>query len=327
MGRDLRRPAGPLFAATLMATLVAIAAGALLGELDLAPSWPAHGWLVTLALTSQVVGWLLIALALPRLPASLTSIVLTVQPVGSVLLGIVLLGEEPAPLQLAGVALIVARHRRGDAPGPREPTFERRVDGDDRCSCAPRSKGKHCRSSIGAPPAWGAPSLGRRPRGHYRPSADDRQRSGRRRAGRAANAARPLHPRRARLDRHAHRLRHLQLRSVHLPRRRRVRQELHRPGRPGRRAEVTTIEGMVDADGGLHPLQEAFWANHGLQCGYCTPGMIMAAADLIARHGPGPISEEEVRHGIEGNLCRCTGYHNIVKAVQAAAEAMGKVTA
>ncbi len=72
------------------------------------PSWPAHGWLLTLALTSQVVGWLLIAVALPRLPASLTSIVLTVQPVGSVLLGIVLLGEDPAPVQLLGVAVIVA---------------------------------------------------------------------------------------------------------------------------------------------------------------------------------------------------------------------------
>ncbi len=108
MGRDLRRPAGPLFAATLVATAVAAVTGGLLGEVDLAPSWPAHGWLFTLALTSQVLGWLLIAVALPRLPASLTSVVLTVQPVGSVLLGIVLLGEDPAPLQLAGVALIVA---------------------------------------------------------------------------------------------------------------------------------------------------------------------------------------------------------------------------
>ncbi|MEY2515796.1 MAG: hypothetical protein QOJ89_3154 [bacterium] len=105
---DLRRPAGPLFGATLVATVVATVAGAALGELDLVPSWPAHGWLVLLALTSQVVGWLLIAAALPRLPASLTSVVLTVQPVGSVLLGIVLLGEDPAPLQLAGVAVIVA---------------------------------------------------------------------------------------------------------------------------------------------------------------------------------------------------------------------------
>lgn len=108
MGRDLRRPAGPLFAATLIATLVAAVAGLLLGEADFAPSWPGHAWLVTLALTSQVLGWLLIAVALPRLPASLTSVVLTVQPVGSVLLGIVLLGEDPAPLQLAGVVVIVA---------------------------------------------------------------------------------------------------------------------------------------------------------------------------------------------------------------------------
>ena len=107
MGRDLRRPAGPLFEATLVATIVAVAAGALLGEVDLVPTWPAHGWLATLALTSQVLGWLLIALALPRLPASLTSVVLTVQPLGSVILGIVLLGEDPAPLQLAGVAIIV----------------------------------------------------------------------------------------------------------------------------------------------------------------------------------------------------------------------------
>ena len=82
-------------------------------------------------------------------------------------------------------------------------------------------------------------------------------------------------------------------------------------------AEITTIEGMAQGDQ-LHPLQEAFWNNHGLQCGYCTPGMIMAAADLLGRN-PTP-TEEEVRHGLEGNLCRCTGYHNIVKAVLDAAE-------
>ena len=81
-------------------------------------------------------------------------------------------------------------------------------------------------------------------------------------------------------------------------------------------AEVLTIEGLA-ADGGLHPLQEAFWDRHGLQCGYCTPGMIMAALDLLERN-PNP-SEEDVRHGLEGNLCRCTGYQNIVKAVLAAA--------
>jgi carbon-monoxide dehydrogenase small subunit len=82
-------------------------------------------------------------------------------------------------------------------------------------------------------------------------------------------------------------------------------------------AEVTTIEGM-GSEGDLHPMQEAFWANHGLQCGYCTPGMIMAGADLIAKN-PDP-SEAEVREALAGNLCRCTGYHNIVKAVLDAAK-------
>jgi aerobic carbon-monoxide dehydrogenase small subunit len=81
--------------------------------------------------------------------------------------------------------------------------------------------------------------------------------------------------------------------------------------------EVTTIEGLAGADGELHPLQQGFWEMHGLQCGYCTPGMIMAAADLLERN-PNP-TEEEIRHGLEGNLCRCTGYHNIVRAVQHAA--------
>ena len=85
-------------------------------------------------------------------------------------------------------------------------------------------------------------------------------------------------------------------------------------------ADVTTIEGMGTVDD-LHPLQEAFWSNHGLQCGYCTPGMIMAAADLLQRN-PSP-SEEQIRHGLEGNLCRCTGYQNIVLAVQDAAGKMG----
>jgi carbon-monoxide dehydrogenase small subunit len=81
-------------------------------------------------------------------------------------------------------------------------------------------------------------------------------------------------------------------------------------------AEVTTIEGLSQ-NGELHPMQQAFWDNHGLQCGYCTPGMIMAGVDLLKRN-PSP-SEEEVRHGLEGNLCRCTGYHNIVKSVLDAA--------
>ena len=84
-------------------------------------------------------------------------------------------------------------------------------------------------------------------------------------------------------------------------------------------AEVTTIEGM-DGERALHPLQEAFWEHHGVQCGYCTPGMIMAAADLLART-PDP-SEHDIREALAGNLCRCTGYQNIVKAVQAAAAQM-----
>jgi aerobic carbon-monoxide dehydrogenase small subunit len=85
-------------------------------------------------------------------------------------------------------------------------------------------------------------------------------------------------------------------------------------------AEITTIEGMGTEDN-LHPMQEAFWNNHGLQCGYCTPGMIMSATALLARN-PNP-TEEEVRQGLEGNLCRCTGYHNIVKSVLDAASKSG----
>jgi carbon-monoxide dehydrogenase small subunit len=84
-------------------------------------------------------------------------------------------------------------------------------------------------------------------------------------------------------------------------------------------AEVTTIEGLAQ-DGNLHPLQEGFWEKHGLQCGFCTPGMIMTACDLL-QHNPNP-TEEEIRHGLEGNLCRCTGYQNIVRAVQYAAAKM-----
>ena len=83
--------------------------------------------------------------------------------------------------------------------------------------------------------------------------------------------------------------------------------------------EVATIEGMAAADGTLHPMQQAFMENHGLQCGYCTPGMVMAATSLL-QENPNP-TEDDVRLGLEGNLCRCTGYHNIVKSVLAAASA------
>jgi drug/metabolite transporter (DMT)-like permease len=107
-GRDLRRPAGPLLDATAVSALVCIPAGALLGELDLTPGWSATGWLVLLALSSQVVGWLLITVSLPRLPAAVTSVLLTIQPVGSVILAAILLGENPSAPQLAGVALVFA---------------------------------------------------------------------------------------------------------------------------------------------------------------------------------------------------------------------------
>ena len=85
-------------------------------------------------------------------------------------------------------------------------------------------------------------------------------------------------------------------------------------------ADVVTIEGLAK-DGALHPMQEAFRENHGLQCGFCTPGMIMTAVDIVRRKG-GDIDEKTIRHELEGNICRCTGYHNIVKAVAAGAAAM-----
>jgi carbon-monoxide dehydrogenase small subunit len=83
-------------------------------------------------------------------------------------------------------------------------------------------------------------------------------------------------------------------------------------------ADVTTLEGLTGSDGELHPVQAAFRAEHGLQCGFCTPGMVMAAVGLLAEN-PDP-TDREVREGLEGNLCRCTGYHNIVRAVRAAAQ-------
>ena len=89
-------------------------------------------------------------------------------------------------------------------------------------------------------------------------------------------------------------------------------------------AQITTIEGLAQ-DGRLHPVQQAFHDNHALQCGFCTPGMIMASVDLL-NHNPSP-SDQEIRHGLEGNLCRCTGYQNIVRAVRQAAEKGAEVTA
>ena len=105
---DIRRPAGPLFAATLSGAVCALLIGAPLGELQLIPTWPAHGWLLILALGVQVAGWMVISISLPRLDAAMTSVLLTIQPVGSVLLGIVILAEAPSAFQLVGVLCILA---------------------------------------------------------------------------------------------------------------------------------------------------------------------------------------------------------------------------
>jgi drug/metabolite transporter (DMT)-like permease len=104
---DLRRPAGPLFDATAVSAVAAAVAGVALGRADFVPSWPHHAWLVLLALSSQVLGWMLISTSLPRLPAAITSILLTIQPVGSMILGAVLLGEQASSLQILGVVAIL----------------------------------------------------------------------------------------------------------------------------------------------------------------------------------------------------------------------------
>jgi drug/metabolite transporter (DMT)-like permease len=115
-GVDLRRPAGPLFDATLVAAVLCVVAGSIIGDARLVPRWPGAGWLIVLALTSQVLGWLLITVSLPRLPAALTSIILCVQPIGSVALGAIIFGEAPSVLQLAGVLVVLAAVVAATAP-------------------------------------------------------------------------------------------------------------------------------------------------------------------------------------------------------------------
>jgi drug/metabolite transporter (DMT)-like permease len=117
-GSDLRRPAGPLFDATATAAVLCVLAGIAIGDARLVPSWPSAGWLVTLAMTSQVLGWLLITSSLPRLPAAITSLLLTVQPVGSVVLAALIFGESPTALQLVGVVLIVSALLTATRPRP-----------------------------------------------------------------------------------------------------------------------------------------------------------------------------------------------------------------
>jgi drug/metabolite transporter (DMT)-like permease len=127
--RDLRRVAGPLFDATAVAAVVCIALGPVSGGIDLVPSWPAHGWLVVLAITSQVAGWLLIVVSLPRVPAALTSVILLLQPVASVGLSAGVLDERPSPLQLLGCAIVLvgvvaATAGRRDRTPKKAPTEE-----------------------------------------------------------------------------------------------------------------------------------------------------------------------------------------------------------
>jgi drug/metabolite transporter (DMT)-like permease len=118
-GADLRRVAGPLFDATFTATLVAVLAGLVVGDADLTPGWPGVGWLIVLALTSQVIGWLLITISLPRVPAAITSLILAVQPIGSVGLAALILGESPSALQLVGVAVVLIAVVVATRPGGR----------------------------------------------------------------------------------------------------------------------------------------------------------------------------------------------------------------
>ncbi|HXO09750.1 MAG TPA: DMT family transporter [Solirubrobacteraceae bacterium] len=118
-GADLRRPAGPLFDATAVGAILSLVAGLVIGDIRLVPTWPSAGWLALLALSSQVFGWLLIATSLPRLPAAMTSMLLTVQPVASVLLAALILAESPSPVQLVGVVFILAALLTASRPGRR----------------------------------------------------------------------------------------------------------------------------------------------------------------------------------------------------------------
>jgi drug/metabolite transporter (DMT)-like permease len=123
-GADLRRPAGPLFDATAAATAVSVVAGLIIGDARLVPVWPGGGWLAVLALTSQVLGWLLITVSLPRLPAAITSLLLMIQPIGSMILGAIIFSESPTALQLVGAVLVLGtvvlatRPVTGTGPAP-----------------------------------------------------------------------------------------------------------------------------------------------------------------------------------------------------------------
>lgn len=156
-GADLRRPAGPLFDATLVSTVLCVVAGVVIGDARLVPTWPSAGWLALLALSSQVLGWMLIGSSLPRLPAAMTSMLLTVQPLGSVLLAALILGESPSSLQLAGVALVLAALLTAGRARGRSRGRAARPAGNDRAGARAASpsleEGERATSSErGAPP-------------------------------------------------------------------------------------------------------------------------------------------------------------------------------
>jgi drug/metabolite transporter (DMT)-like permease len=151
-GADLRRPAGPLFDATATTAIVCVVLGLIIGDADLAPDWPSAGWLIILALSSQVLGWLLITVSLPRLPAALTSLLLMVQPVAAVALAAWILSESPSPLQLAGVAvvlgaLITATYRGPGSARVRRLGYAIAGASGSRSSAAAMSSSENSRSS------------------------------------------------------------------------------------------------------------------------------------------------------------------------------------
>src|SRR5438874_3459325 len=146
-GSDLRRPAGPLFDATATAAVLCVIAGVIIGDADLSPDWPGAGWLLTLALTSQVVGWLLIAISLPRLPAALTALLLTVQPVGSVALAALIFTESPSGLQLAGMVLVLLGLLVATAPRRRPRVYAIAGASGSRSSAAAMSSSENSGSS------------------------------------------------------------------------------------------------------------------------------------------------------------------------------------
>lgn len=146
-GADLRRPAGPLFDATATAAVLCVIAGVIIGDADLSPDWPGAGWLLTLALTSQIVGWLLITISLSRLPAAMTALLLTVQPLGSVLLAALIFAESPSGIQLVGVGLVLLALLVATAPRRRARVYAIAGASGSRSSAAVMSASENSGSS------------------------------------------------------------------------------------------------------------------------------------------------------------------------------------